>query len=254
MNHVALIDIGNTHTHYGLWANGQIGQTGKIATSSWFQQPKLLDALLHKLGASDIAYCSVVPKVCATLEQVAQQRKLKTYHLRYNTCPSLPIHYPKPEEIGEDRLANAVCAQAFYGTPAIVIDMGTAVTFDIVGEDGGYLGGIIAPGVSLMTHYLHEQTALLPLLSEEEWGIGSGIGKSTREAMRIGCVIGFSGMIKALLEVVLKELGSAKEPAIVGTGGTAHCLLKDVHPRLIIDEDVTLKGLAQAWERHGKTR
>jgi type III pantothenate kinase len=160
----------------------------------------------------------------------------------------VPLSYPKPWEIGEDRLANAAGAQAFCGTPVIVIDLGTAVTFDIVTRSRGYEGGIIAPGLDVMRRYLHEQTALLPLL-DDSLDVPSAIGQSTIEAMRIGTVIGMGGMIQALLAAVLAELSRRGEslPRVLVTGGTAALLEKTLQPPATIVPDLTLRGLAAAW-------
>lgn len=246
---LACIDIGNTHTHCGLWDGSSFSQTTDIKTFNWFETPSQLGAVLQTMQATDIAYCSVVPNVCEQLDKLAHTLNIASYHLTCEDAPGLAIHYPKPQEIGQDRLANAICAQAYYGSPSIVIDMGTAVTFDIVGTGGAYEGGIIAPGIAAMTHYLHEQTALLPKLSPNDWLVTDAIGKTTQDAMKIGCVVGFSGMIRALLDGVLKELDNTQTPPIIGTGGTATVLLKDVHPNIQIDQQITLRGLAEAWQR-----
>jgi type III pantothenate kinase len=127
--------------------------------------------------------------------------------------------------------------------------MGTAVTFDIVTSEHGYEGGIIAPGVEVMRRYLHEQTALLPEL-DESIDAPRAIGQSTVEAMRIGTVIGFGGMIQALLDAVLGELAARgeKSPHILTTGGSAPLLQKTLHTPFRIVPDITLRGLAAAWE------
>ncbi len=246
---ITCIDIGNTHTHLAESENGTIVSTHDLRTKDWEKQPELLKRYLSENGTRHVVYCSVVPNVCTILETVVHDISATAYHLTHKDVPGLPIAYPQPSEIGQDRLANAVCAQAFYGSPSIVIDMGTAVTFDIVDADGAYAGGIIAPGVAVMTNYLHEQTALLPKLSEDDLVVKGGIGKSTLDAMKLGCVIGFSGMIRALLDSVLTELNSPTEPTIIGTGGTAQFLLNNIHPRLIIDKETTVRGLAEAWRR-----
>lgn len=249
MNRVLCIDVGNTHTHAGVWENGVIQLIGDLKTAEWGAEPEGLKQLLLKSECRSVAYCSVVPQVREVLESVCCQQGVSVYGLTCEDAGGLKITYPKPQEIGQDRLANALAAQAFYGAPAIVIDMGTAVTFDIVDAEGAYAGGIIAPGIAVMTRYLHEQTALLPKLSEDDLVVSGGIGKSTLEAMRLGCVVGFSGMITALLQSVLSELKAQQEPAIIGTGGSSRSLLRSVHPRLVIDPELTLKGLGEAWRR-----
>jgi type III pantothenate kinase len=130
-----------------------------------------------------------------------------------------------------------------------VIDMGTAVTFDVITRDRGYEGGIIAPGVELMRRYLHEQTALLPQL-DDSIDITRSIGQSTTEAMRIGTVIGFGGMIQALLDAVLRELAARGEkiPHVLATGGSAALLQKSMSTPFRQVPDITLRGLAAAWE------
>jgi type III pantothenate kinase len=162
----------------------------------------------------------------------------------------LGINYPRPEEIGQDRLANCIGAQVSYGAPAVIIDMGTAVTFDILTEKG-YEGGIIAPGLGIMTRYLHEQTALLPALDPADLMISSGIGKSTLDAMRLGCAVGFSGMIDALLKTVLAQLEKwdVRNPSIIATGGTAGVLPKAWEASIRWEPDITLRGLEGVFLR-----
>jgi len=130
-----------------------------------------------------------------------------------------------------------------------VIDMGTAVTFDIITRAHGYEGGIIAPGVEVMRRYLHEQTALLPAL-DDSIDAPRAIGQSTVEAMRIGTVIGFGGMIQALLDAVISELAARGEtsPQILATGGSAALLKKTLRTPFQVVPDITLRGLAAAWK------
>lgn len=135
--------------------------------------------------------------------------------------------------------------------PAIILDLGTAVTFDII-TSVGYEGGIIAPGLAVMTHYLHEQTALLPELSEDDLlNVEGAIGKSTVHAMKLGVAIGFSGMVDALRARVLAELkarGEA-EPIVLSTGGSIANLTQDWAQKSLFVEDLTLMGLAVAFKR-----
>lgn len=182
-----------------------------------------------------------------------------------DTLPGLPLAYPSPREIGPDRLANAVSAFYDFPLPAVVIDMGTAVTFDIVTAQGGYEGGIIAPGVGLMTRYLHQQTALLPQL-QEPLSFGNAIGKSTREAMSIGCVVGFRGSIRALLQEVADELTRRGERlrSLIFTGGTGFLFANKeemnktyqslvplgVSPMITHSPMLTLRGLEKTFLYH----
>jgi len=271
------IDIGNTHTHYGLVnPDAATAATDAPATTPARQRPiqnpkskiqnlptRTLDAPATGLSAllsrppattTGLAYCSVVPAATERLRALLAREKYPhpILHLTHDKKLGVPLTYPRPAEIGEDRLANAAATKHLGPLPAIVIDMGTAVTFDIITRANGYEGGIIAPGVELMRRYLHEQTAQLPLLddSTDITRITGAIGHSTIEAMRIGTVVGFGGMIQALLETVLTDLVRRGEthPRIYVTGGTA-ALLRDrlKMPHEIIP-DLTLRGLAAAWK------
>lgn len=254
---VFCIDIGNTHTHFGLWDGSTIQHRDRTPTSTLAQRGHTLDQALSTLASqteANISYCSVVPKATEALETLLHTHHLSGYHLRHDQCPALPINYPKPQEIGQDRLANSFAARYLHGTPAIVIDMGTAVTFDIISPDGAYEGGIIAPGLNLMSRYLHEQTALLPELDINDLLVSTGVGKSTLEAMKLGCAIGFAGMIGALLKRVLTEMADQNDadtppPAILATGGSAGHLPRSWAGRIHWDPELTLKGLAEAWKR-----
>jgi len=255
------IDIGNTHTHFGV-----VGDDGarfmrhvitiEIEDPVRGLAPEIKRVLAEYPQIRGVAFCSVVPAANERLARVLAQFSFPSapFQLTYEKKLGVEIGYPRPQEIGQDRLANAVGAKAFFGAPAIVIDMGTAVTFDIVTQQRGYEGGIIAPGVEVMRKYLHEQTALLPKL-EGELEVSRAIGQSTVEAMRIGTVIGFGGMIQALLNAVVVELNARGEtnPRVLATGGTAELLRKTLQTPFQTVPDITLRGLAVAWELNAST-
>jgi type III pantothenate kinase len=117
--------------------------------------------------------------------------------LHWENVAGIGIDYPRPETIGPDRLANAMAARARFGAPVVVLDFGTAVTLDVVNRRGDYTGGVIAPGLSAMTDYLHEKTALLPPIHIRE--VRRAIGRSTEEAMLVGAVHGYRGLIRELV-------------------------------------------------------
>jgi type III pantothenate kinase len=196
-----------------------------------------------------IAFCSVVPAINWRLRDVlAAASKLPVFQLTHECKLGVPLTYPKPSEIGQDRLANTAAAHALGGSPAVVIDSGTAVTFDIITQKGGYEGGIIAPGIEVTRRYLHERTAQLPLL-DDSLEIKGMIGQSTSEAMRIGTVVGFPGLIQALLDGVLAELSARGEPPahLFITGGNAAFLETRLRQAVRVVPDLTLLGLAAAW-------
>ena len=253
MNHLC-IDVGNTSIHYGLVSGQTVEFAGQFPTHNFEQTPstKFARAVAPLMSqAVGVSYCSVVPTInenlCASLTEFAKP----IFHLTCKTCQGLNLAYPKPYEIGEDRIANAIAAQEFYGIPAIVIDMGTAVTFDII-SNKGYEGGIIAPGLAVMTHYLHEQTALLPELKPEDLvHVEGAIGKSTIDAMKLGVAVGFSGMIQSILNKVSDGLVERSEanPVVLSTGGSVANLTKDWAQKSEFVQDLTLMGLGVAVKR-----
>ena len=132
------------------------------------------------------------------------------------------IDYPAPKTIGADRLANAVAVTALYGCPAIVVDFGTAVTFDIISEQKKYIGGVIAPGLEAMTSFLYQRTALLPKLSLKE--PRSAIGRSTIAAMRSGAIFGYRGLVREIIARIKAQRFSRRRVKIVATGGYARLI------------------------------
>lgn len=248
------IDIGNTSSHYGCVHGQSVSHRGQFSTNLLKQSAnRSLREQLTPLIAdcNSVAFCSVVPEANRELKQALLAYNLPIFQLDHRSCRGLTLAYPKPKEIGQDRIANAIAAQAHYGTPAIVIDLGTAVTFDII-TSRGYEGGLIAPGINIMTRYLHEQTALLPCLDAEHLvSQDHAIGKSTVSAMQLGVAIGFSGMIEALLQRVLEELKARNEapPTILSTGGSVANLTQDWEKKCQFIPDLTLIGLREAYSR-----
>src|SRR5213076_1265999 len=160
---------------------------------------------------------SVVPKKNRMISKVAG--KARVLWLNSTVKLGVGIDYPAPETIGADRLANAAAVAALYGCPAIVVDFGTAVTFDIVSARRNYIGGVIAPGLEAMTNFLYQRTALLPKLSLKE--PKRAVGKSTIEAMRSGAVFGYRGLIREILARIRSERFPGKKVVVVATGGYA---------------------------------
>jgi type III pantothenate kinase len=156
------------------------------------------------------------------------------------------IRYPKPASIGADRLANVAAAVGLGTLPAIVVDFGTAVTFDVIDSKGNYLGGIIAPGLATAASALHERTALLPLTKVQH--ISSPVGKSTQQGIRIGLLLGAVGIVREVVSRVSRETFDGKKPTILATGGDAALVARlaaDGGEQVIdsIDPLLTLKGL-----------
>jgi type III pantothenate kinase len=157
----------------------------------------------------------------------------------------MAIDYPLPEQIGADRLANAAGVLTRHGAPAIIIDFGTAVTFDVISDQPAYCGGVIAPGLGAMSGYLPGKTALLPVIELEE--PASAIGKSTEHAMQAGAVFGYRGLVKEIIARIRKELSGT--PKIIATGGDAALIARGLSEIEAVDPDITLDGLRQVAAR-----
>jgi type III pantothenate kinase len=245
-----LIDIGNTNTHLGIAKSGLIVKHANIATTSWAseQGSRLLKQFVTRKEITACVLCSVVPK--ATPAARGCVRKLfgvSSLVLSPATLRGVGIRYPNPETIGADRLANAVAARHRFGAPAVVVDFGTAVTFDVIDRAGFYVGGIIAPGLAAMTDYLHERTALLPRIKIRE--VSTVIGKSTEQAMLAGAVHGYRGLIRGLLREVKAELRAKRLP-VIATGGYAELMASGLPEIDAVDPLLTLEGLRLVWEAH----
>lgn len=251
MRRVLCLDIGNTSAHWGLAEGLRLAETGSLATASIGGG---LRALVDRLRPESASLASVVPDATAVAWGLLGGLP-EAHHLRHDTVRGLGFDYPNPPEVGQDRLANCIGAQMVTGAPAVIVDMGTATTFDVL-TAMGYAGGVIAPGLSVMTSYLHGRTALLPELDPESIRAGSAIGKSTVEAMRAGCALGFAGMIERILDALLAELATqgVRSPALLATGGTADFLPTALASRLRREPNLTLVGLAESWRRSVESR
>jgi len=244
-----LLDIGNTHTHVGLADHKGVRSHTNIPTEAWSDRSAAdgIYKLIRKHSIEGIAFCSVVPKATPACLKFAKDLSASVLELNPKTIAGVGIDYPKPKTIGPDRLANAVAVTAFFGAPALVVDFGTAVTFDVVNGAGNYVGGIIAPGLSAMTDYLHEKTALLPKIKiREPRGV---IGKNTEEAMLVGAVHGYRGLIHGLILELKAELGARKLP-VVATGGYAELIARKMPEITAVQPNLTLEGLRLVWMAH----
>ena len=182
---------------------------------------------------------SVVPAKNPAISKAA--RKVDVLWLDSTRKLGVGIDYPKPKSIGADRLANAAAVTALYGFPAIVVDFGTAVTFDIVSDRRTYIGGVIAPGLEAMTNFLYQRTALLPQLSLKE--PRRAIGKSTIEAMLSGAVFGYRGLVREIVARIRAEQFPRKKIYTVATGGYAQLIAARLPEIGSVRPHLTLEGL-----------
>jgi type III pantothenate kinase len=241
-----LIDISNSFTKLAFATRKRVLQTSRVPTRQL--NVRTLKSFLRTRDVRAIVVSSVVPKQNAVIRKAAAG--VRVFFLSAYVDLGVAIDYPSPRSIGADRLANAVAVAQLYGCPAIVVDFGTAVTFDIVSAGGAYIGGVIAPGLEAMTSFLYQRTALLPklILSEPK----SVVGKSTRGAMVSGAVLGYRGLVREILARIAKEVFSRRKVKIIATGGYAKLIagrlpeIEAVHPNL------TLEGLRIVANRNLK--
>jgi type III pantothenate kinase len=248
-----LFDIGNTHTHLGLADDARVVQQTNILTLKWFKggAAALVKRFVGHNKLEGAVVCSVVPRATPHVRKIVQGTwHLKPMELNANTTRGVGIDYPKPKTIGADRLANSVAAFKRFGAPVVVVDFGTAVTFDVVDARGNYAGGIIAPGLAAMTDYLHEKTALLPRIKITE--PQNVIGKTTEQAMLAGAVFGYRGLVRELIHELKREMKAAHLP-VVATGGYADLMAAGLPEISTVEPNLTLEGLRLVFQSRAES-
>ena len=246
-----VIDIGNTNTSLGVFEQDKLIHT--FALSSDIKKTddeygiSLLAILNHNNITSKIKgaiVSSVVPQLCEIYKNaIKKYLNIEAITLSYKSKMPIKLNLANNKEIGADRIANAVAATSKYKLPAIVIDFGTATTFDIVDNNANFIGGLIAPGLKIQAKSLSQFTSKLPKLKIE--APSSAIGKDTISAMLSGIVLGHSCMIDGMIKKCEKELG--QKATIIATGGYSSVLFENSSIDYI-DKDLTLFGLKELYK------
>lgn len=254
MKGVIAIDVGNTSTAIAVVNQRAVRDVRHCAGG--LRDVDLVSDYLRKMSKqhhlAGAVMASVVPGVNRRWEKLVRQEtglelKVVTHRLNFN----VGIDYPEPATIGADRLANACGAAMQYGVPVIVADFGTALTFDVVNRHGNYVGGVIAPGLPLMTDYLADRTALLPLISPK--GPCGAVGRSTKGAMRIGARIGYRGMVREIFEYLTSDADQCGS-VFCATGGFAKWVLDHAEIAVEVDSNLTLKGLGTIYDLNAERK
>jgi len=233
-----LIDISNSYAKFAFASKRRISAPSRIVTSELSSD--VVSEFLEQRNVRTVVVSSVVPAKSSAISRAAR-KKAKVIWLDWKLKLGVEIDYPKPRSIGADRLANAAAVVELYGCPAIVVDFGTAVTFDIVSKRRSYVGGVIAPGLEAMTNFLFRRTALLPRLSLKE--PRHAVGKSTIEAMLSGVVFGYRGLVREILARIKAEQFPRKKVYVVATGGYARLIAGRLPEIGVIRPHLTLEGL-----------
>lgn len=232
-----LVDISNSYAKFAFASTGRVLAPTRMPTSEL--SSGVIARFLGKRSVGKMVVSSVVPAKNSAIRKAT--REVNVLWLDWKLKLGVNIDYPKPQSIGADRLANAAAVTALYGFPAIVVDFGTAVTFDIVSGQRAYIGGVIAPGLEAMTNFLYQRTALLPKLSLKE--PRRAIGKSTIQAMLSGAVFGYRGLAREILTQIRAEQFSRKKVHVVGTGGYARLIARRLPEIDVVHPNLTLEGL-----------
>jgi type III pantothenate kinase len=233
-----LIDVSNSYAKLAFALRERVSKPARIPTAEL--SSSVVAEFLRRRQVKKLVVSSVVPTKNSAISKAARN-KAQVLWLEWKLKLGVTIDYPTPESIGADRLANAAAVAELYGCPAIVLDFGTAVTFDVVSEERSYIGGVIAPGLEAMTDFLYQRTALLPRLSLKE--PHRAVGKSTVEAMRSGAVFGYRGLVREILARIKSEQFSRKKVVVVATGGYARLIAEGLPEVSMIHPHLTLEGL-----------
>jgi type III pantothenate kinase len=246
------IDVGNTNIVLGLADNSKWLDTWRISTDikrTVDEYFTIVSALLaaasyHPAAVSGVIITNVVPPIQGTLEQVVHKLFKRTpLVVGEGARTGIKIRTDNPREVGADRIVNSVAAYHLYGGPAIVVDFGTATTFDVVSAQGEYLGGAIAPGIGISAEALFLRASKLSRVELER--PKRAIGKNTVESMQSGLVFGYAGLVEGMIVRLQRELGHKAQ--VIATGGLARVVAAETKCIDRIDDLLTLEGLRIIW-------
>ena len=247
------IDVGNTNTVFAVYRQREpVGQwrlsTNRERTAEEYAAALIQLMRLKQLDHNDIEavlISSVVPQAIIPLRWMSRDFfGRRAYVVGEDLDYPMPILINNQREVGADRVVNAVAAVKRYRPPLIIVDFGTATTFDVVDADGAYCGGVIAPGINLSLEALHRAAAKLPRIAVEP--PASVIGRSTVAAMQSGVFYGYLGLIEGLVQRIQEEFGQPM--TVVATGGLAPLFAKNCKTLQHVDRDLTMAGLLEIYE------
>jgi type III pantothenate kinase len=242
------IDIGNSNIVLGIFDGPELKHTWRIATGvhrMWDEYAIILINLLemvdlHIQQIDAVAMCSSVAPVSVVWQEMARRHiHVEPLVVKPGIKTGVRIALDNPREVGADRVVHAAAAHQLYGGPCIVVDLGTATTFDAVSAQGDYLGGAIAPGITISTEALTARTSALPRIDLTR--PKRAIGKNTVAAMRSGIVFGYTGLVENVVRKIKEELGGSAR--VIATGGNARLIANETTAIDIVEPDLILIGL-----------
>ena len=252
---ILAIDIGNTNISLGLFKGKKLLRATTITTSYAFKASTFIRTLKNKLPsykkANTILICSVVPGADKAIKGMFQKlSNVKVFIVGKNLKVPIKNLYKRPKQVGQDRLVNAYAGVKLHKAPLIIIDFGTAVTFDVVSKKGAYLGGVIVPGMKLALKTLSEKAALLPNIKIKK--IPFIVGKTTVQSMTGGIVYGYAAMCEGLVKKLKKKYNINFK--VVATGGNSKLISRYTASIKKLDTNLTLKGINLAYLNSPKSR
>ncbi len=257
------IDIGNTNIVLGVFSGKRIARSWRLATARdrtadelGLMVADLLDrARIKPSNIDGVVLASVVPQLTGPMMDMCRRYLgAEPLNLEPGVTTGMPILYDNPAEVGADRIVNGIAAYEKYGRrrrePLIVVDFGTATTFDAITAKGEYLGGVICPGIGISADALFQRAARLPRIDVRR--PPNVIGRTTVTSMQSGLFFGYVGMVEGLVHRLRTELGG--RAYCVATGGLADVIAPETHVVDAVDRDLTLDGLRLLWERNNTPR
>jgi type III pantothenate kinase len=253
------LDVGNTNTNCGIFHDNKLIATWNLATINNRTSDEygiLIQQLLNSVNlrskdVDGICISCVVPPLLLPLEEMAEKHfNINPLFVKPGIKTGMPVLYENPQEVGADRIANSIAAYEQYGAPVIVVDFGTATTFDAITKHGEYLGGAICPGIIISADALFKMTAKLPRVEVKK--PPNVIGRNTVQSIQAGLFYGYVSLVEGMLSRIQAELGG--KCFVIATGGQSHLISKEIKLINKIDPYLTLQGLKILYQKNQAER
>ncbi|PLX71205.1 MAG: pantothenate kinase [Denitrovibrio sp.] len=251
------VDIGNSNIVIGIFEDGKIRSNFRVQSNTLRTTDEYASTIMRlmeteKIKIEDITgviIASVVPRLIYTFTKLSRKYlDVEPLVIAPGVKTGISIKMENPKEVGADRIVNAVAAKHITGFPAVVVDFGTATTFDVINKDGDYIGGVICPGIKLSSQILHSNTAKLPEVEIEK--VDTVIGKNTIHSIQSGIYYGYLAMLDGILERIIKEEFEGQMVNVISTGGLGSVFTGESEYIQSYEPNLTLEGLRLIYEKN----